>query len=124
MRYHPYERRRTMSNETVRQLWDVRVPMRDGVQLSTDIYFPEGGPEGGPYPTVLGRTPYDNQNPAYVEMARHLVKHDYAVVLQDVRGRHDSAGAWIPFRHEGPDGYDAVEWAAAQPWSTGRVGTF
>ena len=29
-----------------------------------------------------------------------------------------------PYRHEGPDGYDTIEWAAAQPWSNGVVGTF
>jgi putative CocE/NonD family hydrolase len=98
--------------------------MRDGVRLSADIYFPAAGPEGGPYPTVLGRTPYDNQNPAYVEMANHLSEHGYVVVLQDVRGRHDSLGEWVPFRLEGPDGCDTVEWAASQPWSTGKVGTF
>jgi putative CocE/NonD family hydrolase len=107
----------------VRQWWDIKVPMRDGVLLSTDIYFPPGGPEGGPYPVVLARTPYDNLNPVYVEGAQYLAEHGYVAVLQDVRGRHDSDGDWVPFRNEGPDGYDTVEWAAAQPWSTGRVGT-
>jgi putative CocE/NonD family hydrolase len=57
-------------------------------------------------------------------MAQHLSAHGYVVVLQDVRGRHDSSGEWVPFRHEGPDGYDTVEWAASQTWSTGKVGTF
>jgi putative CocE/NonD family hydrolase len=97
--------------------------MRDGVQLSADIYFPPAGPDGGPYPVVVARTPYDNLNPVYVEGAQYLAEHGYVSVLQDVRGRHDSDGAWVPFRNEGPDGYDTVEWAAAQPWSTGRVGT-
>lgn len=107
----------------LRQWWDVKVPMRDGVLLSTDIYFPPGGPEGGPYPVVLARTPYDNLNHVYVEGAKYLAEHGYVAILQDVRGRHDSDGDWVPFRNEGPDGYDTVEWAAAQPWSTGRVGT-
>jgi putative CocE/NonD family hydrolase len=107
----------------VRQWWDVKVPMRDDVLLSTDIYFPAGGPDGGPYPVVVARTPYDNLNPVYVEGAQYLAEHGYVSVLQDVRGRHDSDGDWVPFRNEGPDGYDTVEWAAAQPWSTGRVGT-
>jgi hypothetical protein len=106
-----------------RQWWDVKVAMRDGVQLSADIYFPAGGADGGPYPVVLARTPYDNQNATYVEGAQYLAQHGYVSVLQDVRGRHDSDGEFVPFRNEGPDGYDTVEWAAAQPWSTGRVGT-
>jgi uncharacterized protein len=107
-----------------RQWWDVKVPMRDGVRLSADIYFPCGGAAAGPYPAVLARTPYDNQHPVYVADARHLAEHGYVVVLQDVRGRNDSEGAWVPFRNEGPDGYDTVEWLAAQPWCTGRVGTW
>ena len=104
--------------------WDVGIEMRDGVRLSADIYFPAAGPEGGPYPAVLARTPYDNQHLVYVADARHFAEHGYAVVLQDVRGRQDSEGEWVPFRNEGPDGYDTVEWVASQPWCSGRVGTF
>ena len=107
-----------------RQWWDLKVAMRDGVELSADIYFPPGGADAGPYPAVLARTPYDNQHPVYVADARYLADHGYVVVLQDVRGRNDSAGDWVPFRNEGPDGYDTVEWVAAQPWCTGRVGTW
>jgi uncharacterized protein len=44
------------------------------------------------------------------------------VVIQDVRGRYTSEGEWYPFRHEQNDGYDAVEWAAALPYSNGKVG--
>jgi putative CocE/NonD family hydrolase len=97
--------------------------MRDGTMLRADLYLPEGGIEGGPYPTVLQRTPYNKQGPVYVEGARYLADRGYACVLQDVRGRHDSGGDWEPFVNEGADGYDTVEWCAAQPWSTGRVGT-
>lgn len=107
-----------------RQWWDVKVAMRDGVELSADIYFPSGGADAGPYPAVLARTPYDNQHPVYVADARHLAEHGYVVMLQDVRGRNDSHGEWVPFRNEGPDGYDTVEWLAAQPWCAGRVGMF
>lgn len=106
-----------------RQRWNVAVPMRDGVVLRADIYFPPAGAEGGPYPVVLARTPYNKQNPVYVEGARYLAEHGYACVLQDTRGRHDSEGLWQPIINEGRDGYDSVEWCAAQPWSTGRIGT-
>jgi putative CocE/NonD family hydrolase len=41
----------------------------------------------------------------------------------DVRGRGDSEGEWRPYRDEGDDGYDAIEWAGTQPWSNGKVGT-
>jgi putative CocE/NonD family hydrolase len=41
----------------------------------------------------------------------------------DVRGRGDSDGKFVPYRNEGPDGYEAIEWCAAQPRSDGKVGT-
>ena len=44
------------------------------------------------------------------------------VVFQDCRGRFASEGEWGPFRHEGEDGYDTVEWAAQLPYSNGKVG--
>ena len=46
------------------------------------------------------------------------------VVLQDVRGRYGSEGAFAPYSQEGHDGYDTIEWAAKQPWSNGAVGSF
>ncbi|GAA1560599.1 CocE/NonD family hydrolase [Kribbella sancticallisti] len=97
--------------------------MRDGTRLSADIYFPEAGPHGGPYPVVLHRTPYNKQRPSYVATGQYLSDHGYVFITQDVRGRHDSEGHWTPFRFEGVDGYDSVEWAAAQPWSNGKVAT-
>ena len=44
--------------------------------------------------------------------------------MQDVRGRYASDGHFDPYRQEGADGYDTIEWAARQPWSDGRVGTY
>src|SRR5262249_46851456 len=46
------------------------------------------------------------------------------VVIQDVRGRYASDGDFDPYRNEGRDGFDTIEWAASQPWSNGIVGTF
>lgn len=98
--------------------------MRDGVLLSADVYIPSEGIEGGPYPALLMRTPYNNQTAHYMNEASFFAEHGYAVVLQDVRGRHDSLGEWYPFRNEGPDGYDSIEWTAQQEWCNGKVGTF
>ena len=94
----------------LRNRWNAEIPMRDGVVLRGDIYFPPGGEAGGKHPVVLSRTPYAKQNPVYVESARYLADHGYVCVLQDVRGRHDSEGEWVPFINEGADGYDSVEW--------------
>jgi hypothetical protein len=46
------------------------------------------------------------------------------VIAQDVRGRYASEGDWYPFKYESQDGYDTVEWAAALPYSNGKVGMF
>jgi len=94
------------------------VPMRDGVRLSADIYFPDGD---GPFPAILTITPYDNNGPR--DRARWFARRGYAVVLADSRGRYDSGGEWDPFIVEHKtDGYDLVEWIGAQQWSNGNVG--
>ena len=100
---------------------DVKVRMRDGVGLSTDIYRPSGD---GPFPTLLLRTIYDNQDPVYIEWTRRFVEAGYAVVMQDCRGRFDSEGPWEPYIHEAEDGYDTQQWIGAQPWCDGNIGMF
>ncbi|MCC6395114.1 MAG: CocE/NonD family hydrolase [Bryobacterales bacterium] len=106
-------------SETIRVEGHVAVPMRDGVKLYADVYRPR---REGRFPTIITRTPYgvqrDGMHPAVIAFAQH----GYAVVVQDVRGRYESEGAWDPFRNEANDGYDTVEWAARQPWSNGKVG--
>ena len=101
---------------------DVKIPMRDGVLLSADIYLP---PDGGPFPALLQRTPYDNQSARDLqEFVPRFVRSGYAVVMQDCRGRHDSDGQWRPYLDETNDGYDTQRWIAAQPWCDGNIGTF
>ncbi|HEY3080615.1 MAG TPA: CocE/NonD family hydrolase [Chloroflexota bacterium] len=108
-----------MSAYAVRTLTDVRVPMRDGVNLSADIYLPEAA---GPFPTVLLRTPYDNNGDALIQKGRRLANRGYACLIQDCRGRFDSDGEYYPFAHEARDGFDTQEWIGQQPWSNRRVG--
>ena len=101
---------------------NVAVPMRDGVILRADIWRPEGSAR---FPTLVYRTPYGkHQATAAFTTARKAVARGYAVVLQDVRGRYASDGEFLPYQQEGRDGFDTIEWAAAQPWSNGDVGTF
>ncbi len=100
----------------------VAVPMRDGVVLRADLWRPTAA---GRYPTLVYRTPYGRGDTASSgELVVAAVRRGYAVVLQDVRGRYGSAGEFDPYRHEGRDGYDTIEWASRQPWSSGDVGTF
>lgn len=98
----------------------VRIPMRDGVTLAADVYRPAGP---GPHPVILTRTPYSRTGESLARAGRAFAERGFVYVAQDVRGRGDSDGEWIPYRNEGRDGYDTIEWCAAQPWSTGRVGT-
>ena len=104
-----------------RPLYDERVPMRDGVELSADVFLPDDS--GGPWPAILFRTPYDNASPDVVQLGLLYSAHGYAFVAQDVRGRGDSDGRFIPFRQEGEDGHDTIEWVAQQQWCDGAVGT-
>ncbi len=103
---------------------DVAVPMRDGTILRADVYLPDGD---GPFPALLQRTPYDKTSAIDVSGGpdeRRATAAGYAVVRQDTRGRYASDGVFVPFEHEADDGYDAVEWVAAQPWCDGNVGMF
>ena len=102
---------------------NVAVPMRDGVTLYADIYRPEGN---GQFATILQRTPYDKTTSLTNTMLDPIraAKAGFAVVIQDTRGRHSSEGEFYAFRDDINDGYDTVEWAAAQHWSTGKVGMF
>ena len=107
------------AQETIRIQGHVAVPMRDGVKLYADIYRPSREVR---FPTLITRTPYGVQRDGMHAAVIKFAQRGYAVVVQDVRGRFESEGAWDPFRSEAKDGYDTVEWAAAQPWSSGKVG--
>lgn len=96
--------------------------MRDGVRLTATVWRPAGSPR---VPVLITRTPYGRGDGAAApDFIAQAVARGYAVVVQDVRGRYDSEGEFEPYRHEGRDGYDTIEWAARQPWSSGAVGTF
>src|SRR3954451_14931325 len=70
-----------------------------------------------PYNKASAQT-YVYGSPAY------YASQCYIVVVQDVRGSYASQGEFYPFRHEMEDGYDTVEWAAALPGSSGKVGMY
>ena len=99
---------------------NVRVPMRDGVELSIDIYFPAKG--DGPFPVVLARTPYDNMSDTLIDGAIFFAQNGYVFAAQDCRGRNDSDGRFSPWIQEYEDGYDTLEWLGSQAWCDGNVG--
>ena len=92
--------------------------MRDSVRLSTNVYLPS---EHGHFPAILVRTPY-NKGADITANYQAFVEHGYAVVVQDVRGRYESEGAFQPLTQELDDGDDTLNWVARQPWSDGKIG--
>ena len=129
--------------------WDVPVPMDDGVLLRADVFRPEGA---GRHPVILSCGPYakglafqDGYPDQWRIMTREhpdvtagssgryqnwevadpekWVPDGYACVRIDSRGAGRSPGLLDPFSpRETRDLYDGIEWAARQPWSSGRVG--
>jgi putative CocE/NonD family hydrolase len=97
----------------------VKVPMRDGIQLATDLYLPDAR---GPFPTIAIRTPYTKGEGKPV--GEFFARYGYAVGVQDVRGRHASEGDFYPFRAEVEDGIDFTRWLKKQPWCNGKIGAF
>ena len=107
--------------------------MRDGAKLAANVYKPAGT---GPWPVVMTRTPYlkdgridKEHDPDGAKMraglaaaAKHYTDAGFVFVHQDVRGKGRSQGFYAAFENDIEDGYDSVEWAAAQPWSTGKIG--
>jgi len=99
---------------------DVESKMRDGVILRADVYRPN---TSAPLPVLLQRTPY-GKGFSSTTFALMAAERGYAVVIQDTRGRWASDGDGYPMVHEMEDGHDSAEWAAHQPWASGRVGMF
>ena len=100
---------------------DVMVPMRDGTRLRTDVFRPASG---GPHPVLAQRYPYSTRDGFMAMFGQQIAKQGYAVVVQSCRGRFGSKGDFYPFHPDVDDSYDTVEWAAAQPWSNGKVGMY
>jgi putative CocE/NonD family hydrolase len=99
---------------------DVKVSMRDGVRLSTNIYRPD---TLGNFPVLLMRTPYGNGGEDNKE-GHFYAQRGYVVVVQDTRGRYESEGLFDAFRYEASDGYDTQQWVGKQPWCNEKIGTF
>ena len=94
------------------------VPMRDGINLSANIYTPSSG--GGSYPVILVYTPYVNDEA--VERGMYFASEGFVFVALDLRGRGNSEGEYRPFEKDGIDGFDAVQWISEQEWCNGSIG--
>ncbi len=109
------------SMESIEVKRNIKVSMRDGVELSTDIYSPA---TEGPFPVLLLRTIYDKSADNAVTWIPEFVSRGYVVVVQDCRGKYASDGEWEAYVHEAEDGYDCQEWIGAQSWCDGGIGMY
>ncbi|MGW3287977.1 CocE/NonD family hydrolase [Streptomyces sp. NPDC001002] len=105
--------------------FDVRIPMRDGTELSTNIWRAE---TDEPMPVLLTRTPYDKEKvglgTALMPSLNVMLRGGYAVVVQDCRGTYGSDGVFVPHVDDASDAADTVAWLAEQEWCDGNVGMF
>jgi uncharacterized protein len=129
--------------------WDAPIAMDDGIVLRADVFRPQAD---GRYPVIMTHGPYakwlafqdgfprqwanlESEHPDAVAGSSNLhqnwetvdpekwVPDGYAVVRVDSRGAGRSPGYLDIFSpRETRDYYDCIEWAAAQPWSNGKVG--
>ncbi len=103
--------------------------MRDGTRLYTNVFLPNSSLL--PAPAILMRTPYgaEEQSRHYEKAIAVLVDREgYVMVIQAMRGTHESQGENHLFWDDGwgelQDGYDTIEWVARQSWCNGKVGTY
>ncbi len=101
--------------------YDVRAKVRDGTEISCDIYYPESKNQTS---VILLRTPYGKASDTVMETGINFSSKGFIFVACDVRGRGDSDGDFIPYFSEGEDGHDLVEWASSLEGSDGNVFTY
>ncbi len=114
------------SRYEVETVWDARIPARDGVELSANLWLPRSA-AGEHFPAVLEMIPYGKDNwrrNSDIARGTYLARRGYALCRVDVRGTGSSGGIALDEYTEAEtlDGYDAVEWLAAQPWCDGAIG--
>src|SRR6478735_4126731 len=102
------------------------IPMSDGTKLAAKIWLPKGA-QNQPVPAVLEYLPYrKNDFTALRDSIRHpyFAGHGYASIRVDMRGSGDSDGILYDeyLKQEQDDALEALQWIAAQPWCTGKVG--
>jgi putative CocE/NonD family hydrolase len=110
-----------LQQESLNVKINVPVKMRDGTTLYADVCRPDTEKK---YPAILVRSPYvKNLASPNMETLR-MARAGYALVIQDCRGTGASEGEYHQFLNDAEDGFDTVEWVAAQPWCDGNVGMY
>jgi uncharacterized protein len=101
-------------------LRNVRIPMRDGVELLADLYEPKEPASG----TILVTSPYGWNLVGAAMTAGMFASRGYRTLLGRCRGTFGSGGTYEPFMREVDDAADIVAWMRGQPWFDGRFATY
>jgi putative CocE/NonD family hydrolase len=102
---------------------DVPITVRDGTVLRADLYLPQRAGTNGRFPTLVSFEGYSKASINTAGDINDYVSRGYAVLDVDIRGIGNSQGEWHSYSPQSQeDHYDVIEWAAAQPWSTGKIG--
>ena len=118
------------------KLQEVMIPVRDGVRLQTAILTPVD--QQGSLPILFRRTPYgvpDEPPKQMPSSMKELAQDGYIFVIQNLRGRFKSEGAfnlssWVDLNdpkatNENTDAYDSIEWLIKNiPNNNGKVGMY
>jgi hypothetical protein len=99
-----------------------RIPMRDGIGLAATVFepvLPAGSP---PQPCIVVTNGYAGIDYRLLPNLRRIAGRGYPVVVARLRGVRPSEGEGGLYERYGPDGYDVIEWTAAQPFCNGKVG--
>ena len=107
--------------------YHVRLPVRDGLELSANLFMPAPREPGEKFPAILEMIPYRKDDWRCLSDHRRMTyfaQRGYVGCRLDIRGTGSSPGLALDeyTQDETQDGYDAVEWLAAQPWCSGNVG--
>lgn len=121
---------------------DIKVPMRDGVHLYTDVYRPDV--DGEKFPALLAYAYWNKDVNATIDWLadcpqpyfdsplwdgsleacnfNYTVPRGFIHVIPDPRGIGNSEGYGTKPWFNPEDVYDMIEWIAVQPWCNGKVG--
>lgn len=113
----------TCDVHNIETIW---IPMSDGTRLAARLWLPEGSHEK-PVPAILEYIPYRRRDGSRDwDQLTHpwIAAQGYACLRLDIRGSGDSEGIIFDeyLKQEQDDAIEAIEWIAAQPWCSGKVG--
>lgn len=108
-------------NEESFSFQEEKIVATDAVELMADIYLPAGE---GPFPVIYWTSPYGIRNRHRQHFSDFLRQNGYAVVMQNMRGKHGSGGRFSPFLRELEDLDVVLHWILKQEWCSGSIGIY